>query len=486
MNSIIAIIEILLDNGRSMEGGEAFSARVAQALENRRAVIQSEELPRLKELFRVFHSSLQGLHQLLIRKGLVQQDPYKSEQKISDIAPPTDDPYLESERDLAVGIRLDAYDNILEFLNNYFEFSIDALGFRELKQLTDLTRYIAWEQLVTNSQKPTTRGVADLVGRARGGNDGFANSIVSDALEQLSRNSKLIVDQIKVVATLKREEYKQTLREQLLPSLTDPERLKPEDSASLDEMRRQHKSLGLPGPFIPELASELIAEEYGPDAEQRRQQVLDRLQAKSGTPKKARPKESLRDVLISAIRGLAAASRSLDTVAENLRVNAELTRGQSQGLGARFREWIDKMTNRKPAKVTYTVEITDESTGARQSEAIVFEDFVERVAKKARLYGSFLARTGGPWAKLEKATEEQLYQYVTKEIGECHMLQRRAGALDEHLKANVAPDERRKMKGVKIDLTSLRNATAKANQLKHEYVAKKEELDQMRKLGVDV
>ena len=118
-----------------MEGEQPFPARVAQALENRRNSIQSDDLPRLKEHFRVFHSSLQGLHQLLIRKGLIQQDPYKSEQRISGIEPPTDDPYLESERDLAIGVRLDAYDNILEFLNNYFEFRLDALGFRELNSL---------------------------------------------------------------------------------------------------------------------------------------------------------------------------------------------------------------------------------------------------------------------------------------------------------------------------------------------------------------
>ncbi|MFW6231976.1 MAG: hypothetical protein ACOC37_02865 [Spirochaetota bacterium] len=75
-----------------MEGDQPFRARVAQAIEDRRSAIESDELPRLKELFRVFHTSFQGLHQLLIRKGLVQQDPYKDEQKISDITPPDDEP----------------------------------------------------------------------------------------------------------------------------------------------------------------------------------------------------------------------------------------------------------------------------------------------------------------------------------------------------------------------------------------------------------
>ena len=469
-----------------MEGDQPFRARVAQAIENRRSAIESDELPRLKELFRVFHTSFQGLHQLLIRKGLVQQDPYKDEQKISDITPPEDEPYLESDRDQAIGIRLDAYDNVLEFLNNYFEFRLDALGFKELKKLSELTRFIAWDSLSSQSPKPTTRGVADLVGRARGGHDSFANSVISDSLDQLARNTKAILDQIKVVLTFKREEYKQSLREHVLPALENPERLDPNDSAALDEVRSQHKQLGLPGPFIPEHASEMLAEEYGPQADQRQAEVLERLQSSSSPKKKARPKESLRDALIAAIRALSAASRPLETIGENLQTNAEAARSQKNGLAQAFRDWIDRLTNRKPTKTTYEVEYTDESTGTRHTETIVLDDFVERIAKKSRLYGAFLARSGGPWAKIQKATDEQLYQYINKELGECHVVHRRAGALDAHLKAKAGPAERKKMKGVKIELSSVRNAIVKANQLKHEYVAKKEEHEQLRKLGMDV
>ncbi|MFW5684317.1 MAG: hypothetical protein ACOC1I_05650 [Spirochaetota bacterium] len=469
-----------------MEGDRPFSEQLAQAVEQRRATIETDELPKLKELYRVFHSSFQGLHQLLIRKGLVQQDPYKGEQKLSDITPPTDDPYLESERDLAVGIRMDAYDNTLEFLNNYFEFRIDALGFRELKQLSDLVRYITWDQLSASSPRPTTRGVADLVSRARGGQDSFANSVISDALEQLAQKSKAIVDQIKTIGTFKREEYKLTLREQLLPVLEHPDQLVPEDPDSLDRMRRKHKEIGIPAPFVPELASETLAEEYGPEADRRRAEVLERLHATKKPQKKARPKESLRDVLIGAIRGLASASRPFEAIADHLLANAEVVQTQAKSFGQRFREWIDKLTNRKPAKTTYEVEYTDESTGAVHTEPVVFDDFIASLTKKSRLYASFLARSGSPWTKLQKATDEQLYQYINRELGECHTIQRRAAALDTHLKSLVPAPERRRMKGVKIELSHIRNAVANSNQLKHEYVAKKEEHEQLRKLGIDV
>jgi hypothetical protein len=237
---------------------------------------------------------------------------------------------------------------------------------------------------------------------------------------------------------------------------------------------------------VPELASELIAEENGPDAEQRREEALGRLEVEDTIKKKARPAESLRDVLIGAIRALSGASRPLETIGENLQTNVDVARSRKKGLGARFRAWVDKLTNRRPARLTYQIDYTDDQTGTRHSESIVVEDFLTTIGRKSRLYGSFLVKSGGPWTKIQSASEEQLYQFINKELGECHVIHRRAGALDAHVKEKAAPDERKRMKGVKIELSSVRNAIANANQLKHEYVAKKEEHEQLRKLGVDV
>ncbi len=468
-----------------MEGEQPFSELVAKAIEDRRRIIHEEDLPGLKELFRVYHASLQGLHQLLIRKGLVQQDPYKAEQRISDITPPQDDPYLESERELALGVRLDAYDNTLEFLNNYFEFRLEALGFRELRKLSDLARYINWRQLTSHSQQPTTRGIADLIGRARGGQDSFANGVISDSLTQLARTLESIQSQVKAITVFKREEYKQILRTRVMPSIPDVARLSPEDTASLEEVRGHYRKLELPEPFIPELAAETLAEMHGDQAQARREEVLQRLRSQKRESRRKRPGESLRDVLISSVRSLSAASRPLDTIAENLQTNADIARSRSRGLGQRVRDWIDRLTNRQPAQTIYRVEYTDESTGTRHSEPVVFDEFMNRTTRKARLYSAFLARTGGPWEKLQAASDEQLYRFIEKELGECHLIHRRAGAIDDHLKGAAPSAERKRMKGVKIELSALRNAIVKANQLKHEYTAKKGEIEQMKNLGVE-
>jgi hypothetical protein len=468
-----------------MDAQRPFTEQLSQAIEQRRATIDKEEIPRLKELFRVFHSSLQGLHSTFLRKSLVQQDPYKEEQKVVELKTPPDEPYMDSERDTVIGVRLDAYDNLLEFLGSYYEMRADVLNFRELKKLSDVVKYIHFDRLTTSSPLPTTRGVAELVGKSRDGNDSFANSIVSDSLDQLAKKTKEIITLIKTIGTFKREEHKLMLREQVFSGMDQPEQLQPEDEASLKKIREQFKAAGCEGPFVPELAGEVLAEDYGPQGESLREEALQRLHATAARQKRQKPKESLRDILVNALRSLAAASRPLDTIIDRLRANQELIQSQKRGFGQRFREWIDKLANRGTTEVIYNVEFVDETSGTRHSESVRFESFVEQMAKKSRLYASFLAKSGSTWTKVQSAEDDQLYNYVTKELGECHVIHRQAQALDVHIKSEAPQPIRQKMKGIKIELTGIKNATASASQLVHEYVAKKDEHEQLKKLGVD-
>jgi hypothetical protein len=468
-----------------MDSQQPFAAQLASALEQRRAVVDRTEIPKLKELFRVFHTSFQGLHSIFLRKSMVQEDPYKDEQKVVDLVTPSDEPYMESERDMIIGARMDAYDNLMEYLDSYYEMRSDVLDFRQLKRLSDVVKFIHFERLTTSSPAPTTRGVAELVGKVRSANDSFANSIVSDALDQLSKKSKEIVALLKSIGSFKREEYKLMLREQVFSALSNPEQLQAEDEQSLKVIREQFKAAGCDGPFVPELASEVIAEDYGPQSDQLQQEALKRLNATASKPKRQKPKESLRDILISAVRALAAASRPFDTIVDRMRANQELLKSQKRSFGQRFREWIDKMSNKGAAEVIYNVEFVDETSGTKHNETIAFESFMETLGKKSRLYGAFLAKSGSTWEKIQHASDEQLYNYATKELGDCHLIHRRAQALDVHIKSEAPQDVRQKMKGIKIELTGIKNATASANQLIHEYVAKKDEQEQMRKLGVD-
>ena len=436
-----------------MEGDGSFIAALTEAVEERNKHIEHTVLPKLKEQFRMFHASLQSLMTVLIRKGLIQEDPYKTDHKTSDSMVTEDTEFGESERAVVVGIRMSELDNVLEYTNNYCEFSVTSLDFAEIKRLTDITRYVEWDNLSTNSLRPTTRSLANLMGRLRAGTDSLAAGILASALGNLGDGCRGITEQLKVLKAFQRERYKLELRTMVFPRVSADDPLVADDPKSLRKVRSAFSQSGMNGPFVPELASEVIAEESGPDADQKKSETLNGLRTKVDKPKKKNTQVPLRQILTDAIRSLAAASRALDAVLERLRDNAAIIQNRKQGLGVRFGQWVRKLIGNEPARKVYELEFMDEATGTRHRETIDLDNFLEMLHKKARIYGGILAKSGSLWTKIEGASEDQLYQFVNKELGDVHLIHRRSNAFYGYFKAHTDKDEKRKLRGIKIELT---------------------------------
>jgi hypothetical protein len=252
-------------------------------------------------------------------------------------------------------------------------------------------------------------------------------------------------------------------------------------------MRNAFAQSGMSGPYIPELVSEVIAEESGEDAAGLREATLARLRTKADKPKaRKNAPVPLRQTLTDAIRSLAVASRALDGVLERLRDNAAILESRKLTFGARMVKWMKKAFGHGQMERVYELEFTDEYTGSRHRETIDLDAFLERLHRKAQIYGGILAKSSTVWAKIENASEDQLYQYINKELGDVHLIHRRANAFHNYFKAQTDEQEKRKLRGVKIELTTVHNAIAKANQLKHEYVSRKEEQEQLKKLGIEI
>ena len=87
-------------------------------------------------------------------------------------------------------------------------------------------------------------------------------------------------------------------------------------------------------------------------------------------------------------------------------------------------------------------------------------------------------------AKLEAMQEEQLISFLEKNIRELQSIHKTLTALDEFYKLNVDRADRDKVKGIKPELATIKNAIIRANSKRHEYSAQKEEEEQLKRLGV--
>ena len=80
--------------------------------------------------------------------------------------------------------------------------------------------------------------------------------------------------------------------------------------------------------------------------------------------------------------------------------------------------------------------------------------------------------------------EEQLAGFLDKNIRELQSLHKTLSALDDFFKAEVDREDREKIKGIKPELGGIKNAILRANSKRHEYSARKEEEEQLKRLGV--
>jgi hypothetical protein len=64
------------------------------------------------------------------------------------------------------------------------------------------------------------------------------------------------------------------------------------------------------------------------------------------------------------------------------------------------------------------------------------------------------------------------------------LVYRRLQGLDTFFKNAVEREQKAELKGIKIELTSINNSMVRANQKKHEYIARKDEFEQMKRLGI--
>ncbi len=468
-----------------MSEDAGYTEQLAEALEKRREYLTDKVLPQLKEAFRTFHTTYQGLFNILQRKGLVEEDPYKSDQKVAEVQPPSDDPFMDSERDHEMSVRLSAFDNQLDYLTNYFEFSLDHIDLRRVKNLVGLANYIKWNNLSEASPKYTTRTVAEFAGKLRAEADPLSVNLLKDSVEQLTRTQQTILKLMKQIAEFKREEYKLYLREEVIPEAgLNPRNAYENKEPSLRAVKKAYGARNAESPFFPELAAEVVDEDYGPDGATLREQVLSSLEVKDQKQKKQSNRDELRPMLMDGIRAMAGVSRNLEQTMEKITENVVALENRRKSFGERFREWIDRLVNRERPTRVFDVEYLDESTSTAHTERIDFDSFRESILKKARLYGALLNKMSNASRKLENASEDQLFAFLQKHLEELLVAHRQLESLDTHIRSETPRDQRNSLQGINTELAALKETISRANKKKHSYVAKKEEQEQFKKLGI--
>ena len=447
-----------------------------QTLIARKDWLDRSELAKLKESLQTFHTSFASLYNIYLKKKLIDEDPYKQEAKISEIEVPDSSPFQEAKRIEQLSIRLSNYDNHLDFLVNFYQLNMDYLSIDRIKRIVGLIRYIDWTGFTPDSQSPMTKAVAEMTNHSKSGVDTLTLSIIGEGLNRLSKMTTAAMAILKDLNVYYREKYKLSVRQNITQSMSA-------NDANLENIRKKMHT-AMPGsPFYKELVEEILKEDYSPSGVDLRDTVLNTLKVAETKTKTVKPEVNYKKILLDGIQVIGGASVSLNEIIHKLDENQTVMESRKKGFLETLKEIIRQITNAEPEEVVYNVEYIDSTTGAPMKEKVSFYRFRDEIDKKAKILTSFVR--GPAYNKLSGMTEEQIIGYLEKNIRDVQTYHKTLNALDEFFKTNVVPEDREKIKGIKPELSALKNTIIKANQLRHEYSAQKEEEDQLRRLGIN-
>jgi hypothetical protein len=459
-----------------MAGNDNYPDLLSQALRARADWIEKSELAKFKEELRTFQASYAALYNIFLKKGLIHEDPYKQEARIGEIEVPNASGFSEAERVEQLSIRLANYDNQLDFLVNFYQFNVEFLNLDRIKRILGLVKFVDWAHLSMDSPFPVTKAIMELTISAKNGLEPMSLSLFNESLGKISRATGMITGYLKMLSDYHRESYKLELRAALTGDM------KPQE-ASLGNIKKKFAA-AMPGrPFYPDLVEELIKEDYSEEGPALREKVLKSLQVEEAKPKLEKQQVSFKQVLIEGLQVIGNAGSTLQEIIPKTDENEEMLANRKKGFWQKIRRLLQQIMGKEPDPVVLELTYVDSVRGAQIREKINYTNFRSDMDKRIRVLGSYAARGTVP-QKLASLSEEQLTQILDRLIRDLQNTHRTLSAMDDFFKAEAADGEREKVKGIKPELAAMKNAIVRANQIRHEYSARKEEEEQMRKLGI--
>jgi hypothetical protein len=304
-------------------------------------------------------------------------------------------------------------------------------------------------------------------------------------LTQLAGHTSKAYDALKKITLYKREEYKLLLRTTFWGNLN----LAPEEvRGNPDNVQRKIKkefAASLKGHlYVQELVNELTEEDFAANGAALREELLTKLQVAQAVQDKPKTQVDPRLELMEAVRILATCNIPLDASLRKHQENASLFDLSKQSLGERFRNWLRSLTGGKTKARIFSIDMFDPAVGTTKREPLNFDAFLNDSANRVRLWAGVANRNGPQFQALLQRGEDEILAWFERQFIEASKTVERVNGLDLYFKTEVPKERRSQVKGVKAEVAQIRTTMGNANKQRHEAVARREEQEQLRRLGI--
>lgn len=467
-----------------MEDNTIFNQRLEVALSKKTEWYNSTDLLELVEAYRLIYTCVKNINEFLVKKDVINPDPYKLDRRISDIAPLDASPFQDQEASNVLGTRFSEYEMMLDFICTYFRFSIENLSSSKIKTLLDINKTFDWNNLSPNNTHCNTRALAVAIGHAKINSPAVLISTLGDNLEKCKKNVLYISKKLVEINDFNKELYKGRIRKEVIehPDF-DKTNAYSSPEAEAAEIKRLYSKVTGKKALSSDAVTEIVNEDQGVNAIVLRDKLLAKLGIQQKEVERTTKGPDPKFMLMQTVLLFGAISPIIDAMFTKIKDNFDLLFADKKGFGAKLKKLFKNIFGIKDKPKVCSIPVTDTKTGNKSIVKIQVQDFLEDLSKKSKIYNG-LGIKGPEYAKIESAEETAILSFINKQISENQTLFTTINSLDEYFKSNVEILLRPKVKGLKIDLSSYRNAIIAVNKKRGEYLSYKEEQEQYQKLGI--
>ena len=466
-----------------MENRKNFVEELSVVLETKRNEFNTKILPKVQENYNIQISALHAIRSTLLKKRVIHDDPYKYDSKMTEVEIPSKENFADSEKASVIGTRLAHYETMLEFVSNYYQFNTEFLTPKRISLLLELNNTFIWSDFTNTSTHTNTRAIADIINNLFKGPDQLSNSLLRDSVAHMGKSEVYINTQLKSLSLFFREEYKLLIRREIMPSVKVNKADCSNPANILREIKKIFSIKMKKKPFYTDLIVEIIREDYGEDSSILQQEILSKLEIKEKQDSFSPQKVNNRPILISGLKILSNSAPHLKAALEKIKSNQEMVYKAENTIFKKLAQIFRQALKLDPPEKQITIIITDNITQNTKKQTINYSVFEKEVLQKISLFQSILMPNSAVNQKIKTMPDEILFNSLTKYISDSNEILKQLGGLDEFYK-NVKPELRSKIRGIKIEITTITNSVIKANQCRAEYQALSEEVSQMKRLGV--
>lgn len=463
--------------------------KLEAALQRKEHELEKQEIPFFKDHLRTFQASVAGIQKMLLDKGLIKEDPYHYEQKTSELKIPPNDPFPEGEKQTQISIRLAAYAEQLDFLINFYSLNTTSINLRTIKTILGLVDYVKWSDFSPNSSMTMTRYTAQMVDRLHQSDDPMASKVLQSSISALRDRSQDIRRSLKKINDYQREIYKLRIRQQVLPfsGVTEKDYQGNAAAALLKVKHALEEHPGAVDGFYRELVQEILDEDFGSHGSDLKARVLAVLHVDETVlqKKKEDPAVRQRKLLMICVTGLAVADPQIELLLSKLRDNSKILENRRKTFGQKLAHWISQVFKSDKGGTEYEIEYRDPVSTLKKVETLDFSDFMKTLQQKWSLYRSLSDHGSAAYQKTENSPEDQVYDFVAKNISELKILYKRIVGLDTYFKVNASDEDRNSIRGLKVEAATLKRIIGTLSRDLNEYVSYRDEVAQFRKMGIE-